>query len=167
MISALVAGGVKDPPAMQEMQELRDRSLGREDPLEEEMATYSSILAWRIPMDRGAWQATDHGVAKSQTWLKHLSSSSNPAEKLWNVYCISELASKCNKQLFILLSSLAGAAPTWATFLDTSGFLYSSPKSYKDQPLKEKHIGTLLVGPLVKTLDFHYRRHGFHPWLGN
>ena len=46
MISALVAGGgVKDPPAMQEMQELRVRSLGREDPLEEEMATYSSILA--------------------------------------------------------------------------------------------------------------------------
>ena len=45
MISALVAGGVKDPPAMQEMQELRVRSLGREYPLEEDMATYSSILA--------------------------------------------------------------------------------------------------------------------------
>ena len=33
------------------------------------MATHSSILAWRIPMDRGAWQATVHGVSKSQTWL--------------------------------------------------------------------------------------------------
>ena len=33
-------------------------SLGWEDPLEEVMATHSSILAWRIPMDRGAWQAT-------------------------------------------------------------------------------------------------------------
>ena len=31
------------------------------------MATHSSILAWRIPMDRGAWQATVHGVAKIQT----------------------------------------------------------------------------------------------------
>ena len=31
------------------------------------MATHSSILSWRIPMDRGAWQATVHGVAKSQT----------------------------------------------------------------------------------------------------
>ena len=34
---------------MQEMQETRVRSLGQEDPLEEEMATYSRILAWRIP----------------------------------------------------------------------------------------------------------------------
>ena len=31
------------------------------------MATHSSILAWRIPMDRGAWRAAVHGVAKSQT----------------------------------------------------------------------------------------------------
>ena len=49
MISALVAQGVKDPPAMQEMQEVRVQSLGPEDPLEEEMAIHSSILAWRIP----------------------------------------------------------------------------------------------------------------------
>ena len=38
-------------------------------PLEEDVATYSSILAWRIPMDRGAWWATVHGVAKCWTWL--------------------------------------------------------------------------------------------------
>ena len=37
------------------------------------MATHSSILAWRIPMDRGAWQATVHGVTESQTRLKRLS----------------------------------------------------------------------------------------------
>ena len=43
------------------------RSLGWEDPLEEGMATHSSILAWRIPMDREAWQAVVYGVAKSQT----------------------------------------------------------------------------------------------------
>ena len=36
------------------------------------MATHSSILAWRIPMDRGAWQATVHGVAESRTGLKRL-----------------------------------------------------------------------------------------------
>ena len=56
---------VKNVPAMQESWV---RSLGWEDPLEEGMATtLSGILAWRIPWDRGAWQATDHGVAKSQT----------------------------------------------------------------------------------------------------
>ena len=43
------------------------QSLGWEDPLEEEMATHSSILAWKIRMNRGAWQATAHSVAKSQT----------------------------------------------------------------------------------------------------
>ena len=42
-------------------------NLGWEDPLEEGMATHPSILAWRIPMDRGAWQATVLGVAKRQT----------------------------------------------------------------------------------------------------
>ena len=41
--------------------------LGLEDPLEEGMATHSSILAWRIPMDRGAWWVTVQSVAKSQT----------------------------------------------------------------------------------------------------
>ena len=45
------------------------QSLGWEDPLEEGMATHSSILAWRIPMDRGAWQATVYRVAKSRTQL--------------------------------------------------------------------------------------------------
>ena len=40
---------------------------GLEDPLEEGMATHSKILAWRIPMDRAAWRAIVHRVAKSQT----------------------------------------------------------------------------------------------------
>ena len=44
-------------------------SLGWEDPLDEGMTTHSSILAWRIPMDRGTWQATVHGVTKSRTQL--------------------------------------------------------------------------------------------------
>ena len=52
---------VKNPPAMWETWV---QSLGQEDPLEEGMATHPSILAWRIPMDRGAWQATVHGGIK-------------------------------------------------------------------------------------------------------
>ena len=46
-------------------------SLGWEDPLKEGMATHSSILPWRIPMNRGAWRATVHGVTKSQTRLSN------------------------------------------------------------------------------------------------
>ena len=64
--ASLVAQTVKNPPALQETWVW---SLGWEDSLEEGMATHSSILAWRIPMDRGAWQAIVHGVAKSRTWL--------------------------------------------------------------------------------------------------
>ena len=45
------------------------RFLGWEDTLEEGMATHSSIPAWRLPMDRAAWWATIHRVAKSQTRL--------------------------------------------------------------------------------------------------
>ena len=49
---SLVAQSVKNPPAMQETWV---RSLGWEDPLEDSMAAHSSILAWRLPMDRGAY----------------------------------------------------------------------------------------------------------------
>ena len=55
---------VRNLPAMQET---RVQSLCREDPLEKEMKTHSSILTWKNPMDRGAWLATVHGVKKSQT----------------------------------------------------------------------------------------------------
>ena len=41
--------------------------LGSGRSLEEGLAIHSSILAWRIPMDRGAWRTTVHGVAKSWT----------------------------------------------------------------------------------------------------
>ena len=50
-----------------EMQETWVQSLDWEDPLEEGMATHSSILAWRITMDREAWWAAVHRVAKSET----------------------------------------------------------------------------------------------------
>ena len=46
---------------MQETQQTWVGSLGREDPLEEEMATHSNILTWKIPLDKGAWQAVVHG----------------------------------------------------------------------------------------------------------
>ena len=59
-----MAQTVKNPPAMRETWV---QSLVWEDPLEEGMATHSSVLVWKISMDRGAWRATVHGVTKSQT----------------------------------------------------------------------------------------------------
>ena len=57
----------KDPPAVWETWA---QSLRWEDPLEKSMAMPSSILALKISKDRGAWQATVHGVVESQTQLR-------------------------------------------------------------------------------------------------
>ena len=75
--ASLVAQLVKSLPAMQETWV---RSLGREDPLEKGMATHSSTVAWRIPMDRGAWLATVLRVAESRTQL------SQPTLPLYSVF---------------------------------------------------------------------------------
>ena len=72
--AAMVAQMVKNPPAMQETWVW---SLGQEDPLEEGMATHSSVFAWRIPVDREAWWATVHGVTNRHDWAtKYIHSSS-------------------------------------------------------------------------------------------
>ena len=60
---------VKYPPAMQETQVW---SLGWEDPLEEEMATHSNILARKTLMDREAWWATVHEVTKESDMTERL-----------------------------------------------------------------------------------------------
>ena len=62
-VGDLVTQTVQNLPAMPETWV---QSLDWEDPLEEGKATHSSILAWRLPTDRVAWQATVHGVTKSQ-----------------------------------------------------------------------------------------------------
>ena len=54
----------KELPVKQERQV---PSLGQEDPLEEEIGTRASILAWKIPRNRGAWHATIPGVSKGWT----------------------------------------------------------------------------------------------------
>ena len=64
--ASLVAQLVKNPSAIQKTLVWS---------LEEGMATCSSILAWRISRDRGAWRAIVHGVTKSQTWLNELAHS--------------------------------------------------------------------------------------------
>ena len=71
---------VKNPPAMQKPQETQVRSLGLEDPLEEGMATHSSILAWRIPWTEEPGRLQSVGLQKGQTWLKWLGT--------WNAFII-------------------------------------------------------------------------------
>ena len=65
-LASLVAQTVKNPPAMQEPQ---IRSLGWEDPLEKEMATHSSIFAWKIPWTEEPGRLQARGSQKSQTHL--------------------------------------------------------------------------------------------------
>ena len=64
--ASLVVQMVKNLPAMLET---LVQFLGGEDLLEKGMAAHTSILAWRIPVDRAAWWATVHGVTKIQTQL--------------------------------------------------------------------------------------------------
>ena len=52
--------------------------LGQEFPLEEEMAIHSNIISWKNSMDRGAWWATVHGVAKSWTGLSNWACTDSP-----------------------------------------------------------------------------------------
>ena len=66
-----MAQTVKYLPAMQETQV---RSLAQEDPLEKEMATHSSILAWKIPWTEEPCKAIVHGVAMSRTQLSDFTS---------------------------------------------------------------------------------------------
>ena len=67
---------VKNLPAVQETKETWVRFLGWEDPLEKEKATHSNIFAWGNPMDRRAWRATVHGVAKKSDRTQRLKDNS-------------------------------------------------------------------------------------------
>ena len=78
---------VKNPLAMRETWVWL---LGWEDPLEEGMATHSSILAWRIPMDREAWRSAVHGT-KSQTRLSDWAHSTKILQKRNLFTCLSSI----------------------------------------------------------------------------
>ena len=86
--ASMVAQIVKNPP---EMWETWVRSLGWKDPMEEGMATHSRILAWWIPMDRGAWQATVHEVVNSQIWLSDWAQYSIPLYEYNTTYLSIQL----------------------------------------------------------------------------
>ena len=71
---------VKNPPAMQEM---LVQSLGWEDPLEKEMATYSSNLAWEIPWTEQPGRLQSMGLQKSQTQLSDYTTIINVSRHLF------------------------------------------------------------------------------------
>ena len=72
VVTSLVAQMGKNPPAMQETQV---RSLGQEDPLEEGLATHSSILAWRIPWTEEPGRLQSMRVTNSQIRLSDFHST--------------------------------------------------------------------------------------------
>ena len=86
---------VKNQPAKQETQ---IPSLDQEDPLEKEMATHSSILAWKIPWAGGAWWATAHRVAKESDMTKQLNNTGhlNYCHHCYNVGDLPGCISFCN-----------------------------------------------------------------------
>ena len=97
------------------IQATRVSSLGWEDPQEEEMATHYSILAWRISMEREAWQATVHEVAKSWTW--------RVTEQRAHMYVCS-----MSKEYCYLLPSHRKAESLWSIHLTLGKhFLLSKP----------------------------------------
>ena len=74
-------------------------SLGWEDTLEKGMVTHSIVLAWRIPLNRGAWHAALHGVAKSWTQTERLSTAQhNKHILLFNNYTLA-----CNNSCTVRL----------------------------------------------------------------
>ena len=83
--ASLVVQMVKNPATMRETWFW---SLGWEDSLEEGMATYASILSWRIPMDRGAWRAPVRGVTKSWTQLSDFHTHTTSTPRFYNCHLI-------------------------------------------------------------------------------
>ena len=77
------------------------------------MVTDSSILAWRIPMDRGAWRATVHGVTKSRTEVKRFSTrattkpnrSSSCSPRAWGLATFPGVADGCSSDCLLQRSS--------------------------------------------------------------
>ena len=87
---SLVAQTVKNLPAMWETSV---QPLGWEDSLEKGMATYSSFLSSRIPMDRGAWRAAVHGAAKSQTMTEQLNAHTCITSNMFSTSTIFQMVS--------------------------------------------------------------------------
>ena len=124
-----VSLAVKNLPAIQET---LIWILGWEDPLEEGMATHSNIIAWRNPMDRGAWQATVQGLSELDTTerLSHSSSIVKRDEKL--------------EQTFVRPDSGKFSYISWVCSIHDSEFIKISG-------------GQEILGVLHTSKEFHHK----------
>ena len=148
---------------MQETLEIQVLSQGRGDPLEKDMATPLQYSCLENPVDRGAWQATIHGVAKSQTWLKWLStvpptrkfpqaSNSHPSECKQNE---NHNHRKLTKQI-IWITILSNSMKLWAMMcratLDGRIMMESSDKTWSTGGGKGKSLQySYLENPMNST----------------
>ena len=119
-------------------------SLGWKSPLEEHMATHSSILAWRIPKDRGAWRVTVHGVTKSRTQLKQ------PGTLTHTHLLVKKMVPLQNHQLSFLLDILIYIytyLKNWLTWLWRLG----SPKDLYSKGLRPRRGSGISSSPSLRA----------------
>ena len=113
---------VKNPSAMWETWV---QSLGWEDPPGKGSTTHCSILAWRIPMDRGAWQAKVHGVTESDTmqWLS--TTQQQPGEQgseTWGMEESRVALILCGVNRVCVWSSVTCGCPSGALYVQNPGW---------------------------------------------
>ena len=112
------------------------------------MAAHSSTLAWRIPMDRGARGATDHGVAKCRTQLKRLSTHSGVKPATWGIRW------RCNGQDSPLSLPKAGVhVPASQACRTPSGHVRWRQKAYTQ--LERSRLASREAVQLSLTLQAH------------
>ena len=141
------------------MQETRVRSLGREDPVEKEMATHFSILAWRLPRSE---QATVYGVTKSRTRLSKftLGSRSGGVSPSNQVQLVSMLLSLIlpYSGSFLILSSLSTYlffffSDREEKFLCRLIYLLDLEKSQIIDVLKQTSVLNITIMPFGRFID--------------
>ena len=118
---------------MQETKEMQVRFLDQEDPLEKEIATQSSMLAWESPWTKRAWWATVHRVTKSQTQLS-TSTSCLVRSPILSIYPLFPLHIVLFMVLCILTLEVILSALTFAF-----SRIYFSRIFYSTLPIEEIH----------------------------
>ena len=132
------------------------RSLSWEDRLEEGMATHSSVLTWRIPMDRGAWWATVHGFAKDRTWLKWFSTHTCVVILnlifLRNCYIVSHM----DALFYISTSNVQGFLPVLHFLINICWFFFFFLYNSHPNGCKVVYLIVILIHISLMTNDVEY-----------